>query len=236
MALVSRWQQKGPILGGQSFSTQAKPWMPLGRAAMAPPVWQQDAGGPWACPVPLPRPPGFPAVVWTPQTQGISPALPPSLISQVRTLAPRAAQGRGLRGHPVRSGRAEPPGSQLRTPDEQVLMGRAPSSCEPHDPSTLSSLSGSGGMGPGDSQLPGGAQARATRQNSEIDLRRWGPQGSEVSAAVLTRGTAAAVPRLQPKNVSSCRAPPSHSTDSPPVPQPWHSPDRPGIPETVLEF
>lgn len=31
-------------------------------------------------------------------------------------------------------------------------------------------------------------------------------------------------------------APPSYSTASPPVPQPWHSPDRPSIPETVLEF
>lgn len=31
-------------------------------------------------------------------------------------------------------------------------------------------------------------------------------------------------------------APPSHSTASPPVPQPWHSPDKPSIPEMVLEF
>lgn len=91
-------------------------------------------------------------------------------------------------------------------------MGRAPSSCEPHDPSThFHSLSGSGGMGPGDSQLPGGAQARATDRTVRLTSGRWGPQGSEVSAAVLTRGTAAAVPRLQPEcQQLSCSAQPLH--------------------------
>ena len=60
--------------------------------------------------------------------------------------------------------------------------------------------------------LPGGAQARATDRTVRLASGRWGPQGSEVSAAVLTRGTAAAVPRLQPEcQQLSCSAQPLHS-------------------------
>lgn len=49
---------------------------------------------------------------------------------------------------------------------------------------------------------------------------------------VLAGGTAAVVPSLQPE----CQQLSLLRTASPPVPQPWHSPERPSIPETVLEF
>lgn len=58
----------------------------------------------------------------------------------------------------------------------------------------------------------------------------------EVSAGALTGATAAAVCRLGRMPAAGLPAPPSHSKAFPPVPQPQHSPDRPSIPETVLEF
>ena len=68
-------------------------------------------------------------------------------------------------------------------------MGRTPSSCEPHDPSThFHSLSGSGGMGPGDSQFAWGCPGQSYGQNSEIGLREMGATGKRgVSSGAYQR-------------------------------------------------
>ena len=58
---------------------------------------------------------------------------------------------------------------------------------------------------------------RVPRPELQAEQRDWppgdgGPQGTEVSAVVLTRGTAATVPRLQPEcQQLSCSAQPLHS-------------------------
>lgn len=108
--------------GGAVLQHQAKPWMPLAEQPWLLPSGSLGRWGSLGLPSPPARPPGFPAVVWTPQTQGhIVACSTSSLISQVRTLAPGAAPGEGLQGSSTLSlGRAEPPGSQPRT-----LMNRS---------------------------------------------------------------------------------------------------------------
>ena len=66
-------------------------------------------------------------------------------------------------------------------------------------------------------------------QNSETGLREMGdPREARGQQWCLPEGQ---LPQCRgcSQNVSSCCAPPSPSTASPPVPQPWHSPDRPAF-------
>lgn len=57
-----------------------------------------------------------------------------------------------------------------------------------------------------------------------------------MSAVVLAEATAGHGVQAPARMPAAVLAPPSHSEASPPVPWPWHSPDRLSIPETVLEF
>ena len=101
----------------------------------------------------------------------------------------RGGSVRGLSGSSCESGESRATWLPAEDSDEQVLMGRTPSSCEPQDSSThFHALSGGGGMGPGDSQLPEGTQARATGRTVRLASGRWGTTGKRgVSSGAYQR-------------------------------------------------